>query len=675
MMTRVKRINSHIKTLSLAFAFIFTVANFIPSTFAFYNTEEVSSNNTLQSSSLDLQITQTEVGPAIADLAIAGSYTFGLDFANVGRLAFAYNQGYYSPSTDQTFCNILNLSVEEESTVVYSGLLKDYALNLDGSLANMNLEFGESANYSYTISIPVEEDPENYINKTCSLEIRSQAWMPSVGLPGKGFWDSEYYSLLIKAPQVACSEMSGIKKNSQTGDALADWQIIIHDADKAPLEELAVDSSNPLAVSTANILETGKKYLIEASGTWQDGTSKAVDADYWSEDSWLNHDDFDTHPNRDSRQLDLLINGADVDWQSYNSAHTYLNIYEGGNALLNFVIYDADNDEDPPSWYSDNKGSLIIRIFEVDDEIVTTGADGRFSKTICDIGNYQVLEILKDGWEQEAPFEPSYYSAQLPLSEASNFEFSNKELGFGYGDVIINEVMWMGSFNDPNDEWIELKNTTDSNIDLSGCIIENAAQGFGDIIFPAGSIIGAQSYFLITNYAKESTHSDLNVDGDWITSTLSLNNGYNGSLVLSCNSLAVDYARNENPSPQWPAGDIEDHGRRRSMERNNTPGNGLDASSWHTCEDTAALTLPAWDQTNSWNYGTPGSLNLSENDPTLPLEGSEGDVITGEEAVLPQEETLTDNQQEEDDPNTDPEDTDVLNSGNEEATSSAQLAD
>ncbi|MCD6334669.1 MAG: lamin tail domain-containing protein, partial [Candidatus Latescibacteria bacterium] len=36
------------------------------------------------------------------------------------------------------------------------------------------------------------------------------------------------------------------------------------------------------------------------------------------------------------------------------------------------------------------------------------------------------------------------------------------------GDVVINELMWMGSTASSADEWIELRNTTDSEILLSG---------------------------------------------------------------------------------------------------------------------------------------------------------------------------------------------------------------
>jgi len=34
------------------------------------------------------------------------------------------------------------------------------------------------------------------------------------------------------------------------------------------------------------------------------------------------------------------------------------------------------------------------------------------------------------------------------------------------GDIVINEIMWMGTTFNSNDEWIELRNMTDLEIDL-----------------------------------------------------------------------------------------------------------------------------------------------------------------------------------------------------------------
>ncbi|MEX0877456.1 MAG: lamin tail domain-containing protein [Candidatus Spechtbacterales bacterium] len=63
------------------------------------------------------------------------------------------------------------------------------------------------------------------------------------------------------------------------------------------------------------------------------------------------------------------------------------------------------------------------------------------------------------------------------------------------GEVVINEIAWMGTENSPADEWIELYNTTNSDIDITGWGIYEDS---GDtLIEPLEDIIKANSYYLI----------------------------------------------------------------------------------------------------------------------------------------------------------------------------------
>ena len=73
----------------------------------------------------------------------------------------------------------------------------------------------------------------------------------------------------------------------------------------------------------------------------------------------------------------------------------------------------------------------------------------------------------------------------------------------GPGDVVINELMWMGSYNDIGDdkdfdEWIELRNMTDQPIDLTGWQLEHSAVSHGNLVL--AGIIPANVYFIIANY-------------------------------------------------------------------------------------------------------------------------------------------------------------------------------
>lgn len=180
------------------------------------------------------------------------------------------------------------------------------------------------------------------------------------------------------------------------------------------------------------------------------------------------------------------------------------------------------------------------------------------------------------------------------------------------GDVIINEVMWMGSSVSSHDEWIELKNLTGKAVSLAGWHIENAGMSGATLTIPSGKSIPAHGYFLIANYDKNDVNSALNTgatssSGQWITTSLSLNNSNNGNLVLRAPSttVVIDQALG---ATDWPAGNSGS--LYQSMERNDVLGDGLLASSWHTCVSGAANGAPYWDVTGP-NFGTPLAANLS----------------------------------------------------------------
>ncbi|OGD88240.1 hypothetical protein A3J17_01580 [Candidatus Curtissbacteria bacterium RIFCSPLOWO2_02_FULL_40_11] len=189
-------------------------------------------------------------------------------------------------------------------------------------------------------------------------------------------------------------------------------------------------------------------------------------------------------------------------------------------------------------------------------------------------------------------------------------KITNRVNSTSAGSVVINEVMWMGSGESPSDEWIELRNTTSGDIDLSGWKIENALASNDTVIIPAGYTIPANGFFLIANY--DVTHSDsalvLTVAVDLVTN-ISLHNSYsqNGALVLKdAEETVVD----QTPVPagsDWPAG-INDT-TKQSMERNLIAGDGSDFGSWHTCIAADCNSSSFWKTAGGPNYGTPKAAN------------------------------------------------------------------
>ena len=62
-------------------------------------------------------------------------------------------------------------------------------------------------------------------------------------------------------------------------------------------------------------------------------------------------------------------------------------------------------------------------------------------------------------------------------------------IGYTAGDIVINEIAWMGTKIEANDEWLELYNAGSGDVSLSGWKLETADGGIGaDLqgVIPAG---------------------------------------------------------------------------------------------------------------------------------------------------------------------------------------------
>jgi hypothetical protein len=114
------------------------------------------------------------------------------------------------------------------------------------------------------------------------------------------------------------------------------------------------------------------------------------------------------------------------------------------------------------------------------------------------------------------------------------------------GTVIINEVAWMGTAASANEEWIELKNTTNNSIILDNWKL--AAEDNSPSINLKG-IINANSFYVL----KRTTDYKGALE----------NTGENLRLYDSNNNLIDEIVCQD----QWPAGDNE---TKQTMERNST---------------------------------------------------------------------------------------------------------
>ena len=166
--------------------------------------------------------------------------------------------------------------------------------------------------------------------------------------------------------------------------------------------------------------------------------------------------------------------------------------------------------------------------------------------------------------------------------------------------LIINELMWMGSSESASDQWVELKNTSDTSIDFSETnyslyMNNNLVKVINDGTVQAGG------YYLISYYDNNNVNSVLNVTPDRVTTDLSLLNAdVQYKLYASADNTGTlaDTADDGEGAPL--AGDGVNY---YSMERNTVPGDGTLASNWHTASDSTGFDLDAEEK------GTPKTEN------------------------------------------------------------------
>ncbi|HLN19390.1 MAG TPA: lamin tail domain-containing protein, partial [Patescibacteria group bacterium] len=236
------------------------------------------------------------------------------------------------------------------------------------------------------------------------------------------------------------------------------------------------------------------------------------------------------------------------------------------------------------------------------------------------IFSWNVPDIVSD----HCFFRVSATDSHGLFASGQSEEFKIKK-GVSAGDVVINEVMWMGSQRNTGsvysaDEWIELKNTTGHEIDIKNWDIYGIAKG-GHYEISGGSsvMIPAGGYFLIADKDDDDPNSLTNVSPDRTTNNIDIENNYseNGKIILKNNTgVTIDETPSIPTDGHWPAGMNENHAR-FSMERNSR---GQD---WHTCNpadmstDELSQMHSYWDSdAQNYNCGTPGHKNLSKNDPT-----------------------------------------------------------
>jgi len=180
--------------------------------------------------------------------------------------------------------------------------------------------------------------------------------------------------------------------------------------------------------------------------------------------------------------------------------------------------------------------------------------------------------------------------------------------GWSFGDVIINELMWMGSSYSPYDEYLELRNMTGSGHNFSASSWSIYRNDELMLVINTGTM-PANGYYLVSRL--DTSASALNVSPDIVSSELILNNSdsqYKLYAGPDDTYTLIDIADDGSGAP--PEGEYLgiSGGIFWSMERDEPPGDGTLSSSWHS----ACLTVNF--DPGAVEHGTPKASN-KENDP------------------------------------------------------------
>jgi len=158
------------------------------------------------------------------------------------------------------------------------------------------------------------------------------------------------------------------------------------------------------------------------------------------------------------------------------------------------------------------------------------------------------------------------------------FVLPQKILAANSLDIIISEICWMGTDVSANDEWLELYNNTDGDINLEGWGIYEA--GGETLIEPLTGTIFAHSYYLIER-TDDTTLPSIPASQEpsgW--SGHGLKNSGEHLQLLDNNSNTIDEV---NCSDNWFQGDKS---TKQTMERISSSVSGNSSSNWQTSQDS-----------------------------------------------------------------------------------------
>lgn len=165
--------------------------------------------------------------------------------------------------------------------------------------------------------------------------------------------------------------------------------------------------------------------------------------------------------------------------------------------------------------------------------------------------------------------------------------------------VVINELNWAGSSASTDDEWIELFNTTNQTIDISGWkLTKKSGTEVTMLTIPTSQSIGPGGFYLISNFNIGNPLTVLNVTPDLVDTSVALSNATLQIKLYDNLSNVIDTAWDGSPPTKG-----SNTPPKASMERNSTILDGSLHTSWHTATTSENLILGATE------HATPKAVN------------------------------------------------------------------
>jgi len=470
----------------------------IPYSLSFFWDSEISTGNVFAAGELDMGFSSLQSSFDPIGILKGASSTYSAKVSNLSGLPFKYKLGISALDPANELCNNLSLKVWYyrysapdvlDKTLKYSGSLSSFLINADGTDPVMmisndqpyipNSDYSENEHwYWYEVALPADADP-SLGSSTCGVSLTAEAVQTNMDWQN-GFWDIETLASSISTGTWA--KVSGMKWHDVDKDG-------VKDADEAGLSDWTIFAgkqfdqftvSSDGTVSESKILANGKKYVIRASGFIQNGTDLRSDAKY-ADKSPYDENWTDTVPGYEGNGatfLDLQIDGNTPEWGVYQTDHEYWTTYVGEDAVLTFDINDQ--------VISENSGNLQITIFEVVASDITDG-QGLYEIDLSGIsGQFIVGEEQKVSWMQTYPVK-GFHTFTDPAIYI-NKDFGNVEVPPtpDHVKLVINEVYYDVAPDKGNDggsqsdEWVELYNPNDFEINLKDWTIQDNGSTAGD---------------------------------------------------------------------------------------------------------------------------------------------------------------------------------------------------